>query len=83
MIQRPTQLMLAAHQGIGMNLDIDILELGEGGVDHGVEGFAGRIRNQVNMEFLIHKTVQFVHRHRQFRRNSPGPGDRPENMCMT
>jgi hypothetical protein len=38
-----------------MKLDIDILELRQGRVDHGVEGLAGGIGDQMEVEFLIHK----------------------------
>ena len=47
--------MFAAHQGVGMNLNIDALELGQRGIDDGIQGFAGGVRHQMDMKFLLHK----------------------------
>ena len=47
--------MLAAHQGIGMDLDIDAFELGQRRIDDGVQGLAGGVRDQMDMKFLLHK----------------------------
>jgi hypothetical protein len=38
-----------------MNLDIHILELRQGRVDHGIKGLAGGVGDQMQVEFLIHK----------------------------
>ena len=61
MIQRARQLVLAAHQGIEMNLNIHILELRQGGIGQGIEGLAGRVRDQVNMKFFLHKLSRSLH----------------------
>ena len=57
MIQGAGQLVVAAHQGIGVDMDIHILELGQRGIGHGMQGFTGGIRYQVNVKFMIHRTV--------------------------
>ena len=56
MIQRPGELGFRPHQGIGMHHDIDIIELGQGGIGHGMQGFAGGVRNQMDMKFMIHRS---------------------------
>ena len=38
-----------------MDLDIDIFELGQRRIGHGVQGLAGGVRHQMDMKFLIHK----------------------------
>ena len=55
MIHRALKLVVAPHQGIGMDLDIDAFELGQRRVDDGVQGLAGGIRDKMNMEFLTHR----------------------------
>ena len=39
-------------------MHIHILELGERGIGHGVEGFAGGVRDQVNVKFVIHRSIR-------------------------
>ena len=55
MIDGALQLMLASHQGIGMDLDIHAFELGQRRIGDGVQGFTGGVRHQMDMKFLLHK----------------------------
>jgi hypothetical protein len=41
-----------------MDHHLDIFELGQGGIGHGMQGLAGGIRHQVNVKFMIHSSVR-------------------------
>ena len=56
MIQGAGQLCLGPYKGIGMDHDIDIVELCQGRIGHGMQGFAGGIRNQMDMKLMIHRS---------------------------
>ena len=86
MIQGAVELMFAAHQGIGMDLHIHAFELGQRGIGHGVEGLAGGVRDQMNMEFLLHKSSRLLHLIQGYAACPPpcGQTGHPRDaMCMT
>jgi hypothetical protein len=56
MVQSPGELGLRPHQGIGMDHHLDIIELSQSRIGHGVQGFAGGIRNQMDVKFMIHRS---------------------------
>ena len=87
MIQSARQLVLAAHQSIEMDLNVDILELRQGRVGQCIEGLAGRIREQVNMKFFLHRLSQSLHGDSEAWASIPPPEhkgvSRAGRLCMT
>ena len=79
--------VLAAHQGIKVELDINILELRQGGVGQRVEGLTGRVRNQVDMKFFLHRLSRLLHAHSEDPSFFPPPRHqhrpRAGQLCMT
>jgi hypothetical protein len=61
MFQRTFQLALAADKRVEMFVDGHTFELREGGARNRVQGFAGRVGDQMDMEFPAHRfTLKFV-----------------------
>ena len=54
-IYRPQKLTRAAHQRIGMLLNVEAFKLGKRSLGYGMEGLAGRIRNKMEMKYFTHR----------------------------